>query len=84
MNHRATVRFWEHFRKLPEAVQQLADRNFQLLKRNPRHPSLHLKPVGRYWSARVGLHYRVLAVRDGDDLGWFWIGSHTEYERLIA
>jgi hypothetical protein len=33
-----------------------------LLKENPRHPSLHLKKVGRFWSARVGSRYRALAV----------------------
>jgi hypothetical protein len=32
----------------------------------------------------VGLHYRALA-RDSDKgLVWFWIGSHDEYEQLIA
>jgi len=29
-------------------------KNFELLKKNPYHPSLHLKKVGRYWSVRVG------------------------------
>jgi hypothetical protein len=47
-------------------VQQLADENFALLKSNPQHPSLHFKKVGRFWSARVGLQYRALAV-EGED-----------------
>ncbi|ENN87985.1 hypothetical protein RHSP_50344 [Rhizobium freirei PRF 81] len=68
---------------LPKHVQELADRNFELLKSNPRHPSLHLKQVGRFWSARVGISWRALAVADGDDLVWFWIGSHTDYDKLI-
>jgi hypothetical protein len=24
-----------------------------------------------------------VALRDGDDLIWFWIGSHVEYDRLL-
>jgi catechol 2,3-dioxygenase-like lactoylglutathione lyase family enzyme len=24
-----------------------------------------------------------LAIESGDDLVWFWVGTHTEYERLI-
>lgn len=49
-----------------------------------RHPSLHFKVVGRFWSVRVGLHHRALAVEGGPDLIWFWIGSHADYDALIA
>ena len=41
---------------------QLSDANYQLLKTDPRHPSLHFKKVGRYWSVRVGIRHRALAV----------------------
>jgi hypothetical protein len=36
------------------------------------------------WSARVGIHYRAIAVEDGSDLIWFWIGHHAEYDRLVG
>jgi hypothetical protein len=61
----------------------LADKNYALLKENPKHPSLSLKKVGRYWSVRVGLRYRALAIEDNNDLVWFWIGSHSDYDALI-
>ncbi len=64
-------------------MQRLADGNFALLKDNPRHPSLHLKKIDRYWSVRVGLHYRALAVEVADGLVWFWIGSHADYDSMI-
>jgi hypothetical protein len=64
-------------------ARELADKSFALLKSNPRHPSLHFKRVGRYWSARVGPHLRVLGVDLGEGVIWFWIGGHDEYERLI-
>jgi len=32
----------------------------------------------------VGLHYRAIAVENEGDLVWFWIGSHADYDRLIA
>ncbi|MGE0281402.1 MAG: hypothetical protein AB7P20_12435 [Rhizobiaceae bacterium] len=83
MNHLASPCFWEAYYALPDRVRRLADRNYALLKRDPTHPSLQFKPVGRYWAVRVGLRYRALAVRDGDDLIWFWIGSHAEYDALI-
>jgi hypothetical protein len=75
--------FLEAYRALPKDIQRLADRNFELLKRDPTHPSLQLKPLARYWAVRVGLHYRALAIRDGDDFIWFWIGSHAVYDALI-
>lgn len=53
MKHFASRAFWEAYDKLPEQVRALADKNFALLKDNPRHPSLQLKKVGRFWSARV-------------------------------
>jgi hypothetical protein len=64
---------------LPQNLRSLADKNYALLKENPRHPSLQLKKVGRLWSVRVGLNCRALAVEAPDGLVWFWIGSHAEY-----
>lgn len=84
MNHLATPDFWDCYNKLPASVRNVADKNFDLLKRDSSHPSLHFKKVVRFWSARVGIQYRALAVEAGEDLVWFWIGSHAEYDRLIA
>jgi hypothetical protein len=61
----------------------LADKNYRLLKADSRHPSLHLKQVGNYWSVRVGKNYRALAVAVPEGFVWFWIGNHSEYNRLI-
>jgi len=77
---RAVRANYEAFR---ERVGNLADKNFALLKENPQHPSPQFKKAGRFWSARVGLRYRALAVEDDDDLVWFWIGSHAEYDAFV-
>ncbi|MCQ4631119.1 hypothetical protein GB927_013785 [Shinella sp. CPCC 100929] len=86
MKHHATNAFWTCYEALPSHIREQADRNFALLKANPAHPSLQLKSVGRFWSARVGISWRALAVRDSDTetLIWFWIGSHAEYDRLVG
>jgi hypothetical protein len=81
--HRASSDFWACYQALPESVRELADKSFALLKSNPRHPSLRFKKVGRYWSARVGLRYRVVGVDFGGGVLWFWIGGHDEYDALI-
>ena len=36
------------------------------------------------YSARVGISYRAVGVRDGDSLVWYWIGSHADYDKLLA
>jgi hypothetical protein len=61
----------------------LADKNYALLKENPQHPSLHFKKVGRFWSVRVGLRYRALAVEADDALVWFWSGTHADDDALL-
>jgi len=65
-------------------VRDLADQAYARLKEDPRHPSLQFKKVGRFWPARVGAHYRALAVEAADGLVWFWIGSHADYDRLLG
>ena len=81
--HRTTSRFWKHFENLPTPVQEVAEKNFELLRTNPTHPSLHFKRVGKLWSVRAGSNHRALAIEDGDDYIWVWIGVHDEYERII-
>ncbi len=84
MRHLATADFWACYRALPETTRKLADKSFALLKSDPRHPSLHLKKVGRFLSVRVGLRHRALAVEAPDALVWFWIGTHADYDRLVG
>jgi hypothetical protein len=83
VNHLATPDFWFHYRQLPETVRELADKNFRLLAADRHHPSLRFKRVGDYWTARVGLHYRALSRHRGDDIVWFWIGHHGEYDQIL-
>jgi hypothetical protein len=70
MIHFASPSFWSAYETLPLSVQSVADGNYKILKSNPKHPSLHFKKTKRYWSARVGIHYRALAVEVEDGLLW--------------
>ena len=82
MRHFASPEFWSRYRQLPEGVRKLADKNFALLKANPRHSSIRLKKVGTLWSARVGLHYRALGEDHPDGILWYWIGPHGTYDHI--
>lgn len=81
--HYTNKSFWQCYATLPPAIQKIADQNYQLLKVNPAHPSLHFKRVGPYWSVRVSQRYRALEVDVESGILWFWIGGYKEYERLI-
>jgi hypothetical protein len=84
VRHRTTRRFWQCYSALPPGIQTVADQSFALLRRDARHPSLYFKKIGKVWSARVGLHHRALAVPDENGFLWFWIGTHAEYDRILA
>ena len=84
-----TDAFWELFHALPEAVRTSARRRYALWKSDHYHPSLHFKRVSEnhpLYSARVNQQYRVLGLveDEGASIYWFWIGTHEEYEELIA
>ncbi len=83
MKHFASPEFWKCYHDLPEPIRRLADRCFETLRRDPKHPSLHLKKTGRFYTARVGIHYRTIAVEAPDGLLWIWIGPHAEYDKIL-
>jgi hypothetical protein len=37
----------------------------------------------RLYSARVTLGYRALGLMEDEEVTWFWIGTHAEYDRLL-
>ena len=77
MKSRATPRFWAAYRELPPEIRDLARKAYRLFLENPGHPSLR-------YSARVTLGYRALGLWEDDDITWFWIGAHAEYDRLLG
>ena len=86
MKSHLTDDFIRSFRKAPKRIQRLAKKNYRLWKRNPSHPSLQFKFVGKklpVYAVRVGIGWRALGLKEKDTLVWFWIGSHADYDNLI-
>jgi hypothetical protein len=68
------------------AIQQRADKAYEIWAQNPNAPGLRFKRVSRthpIYSVRIGNHYRALGLLQEDTLVWFWIGSHAEYDGLL-
>jgi outer membrane phospholipase A len=86
VKHYTSPKYWQAYNRLSVQIRATADKNFNLLKENPNHPSLHLKKVGRFWSVRAGINHRALGVDtpDQDGILWFWIGTHAQYDKLLG
>jgi hypothetical protein len=84
MKSSTTTDFWRLYARLSPETRERARTAYRVWKRNPRHPSLCFKKVGQVWSIRIAGGFRAIALREEDVFFWFWIGSHDEYERLLA
>jgi hypothetical protein len=83
----ATRRFWELFEALPVEVQKLAVKNYHLWRRDSHHPSLRFRRLQGSedrFSIRIGDHYRALARQSDEKMIWVWIGTHSDYDRLVG
>lgn len=84
MKHFRSSDFWVLYGKLPQEIQALADKNYALLKANPRHPSLQLNRIEGLWSVRVGQHYRALGIDAHEGIQWIWIDGHADYDKYLV
>jgi hypothetical protein len=87
MTSYTTRQFRRLFAALPRYVQQQARQSYRLFRQNPAHPGLRFKRVHAdppMYCARVGIGYRAVGVVEGDTIAWFWIGSHANYDKLLA
>lgn len=82
-----TERFRKAFENLPKEIQEKARKAYNLWKQDNYHPSLHFKQIHyqqSIYSVRAGLSYRALGIKKEETMIWFWIGSHEDYNKLIA
>ncbi len=87
MNSYLTEDFVAAFEKLPEDVKAKARKNYRLWKNNPNHPSLHFKRVHAkepVFAIRIGRGWRALGLVEKNTIAWFWVGSHSQYDKLPA
>lgn len=87
MISRTSRAFREALRQLPKDVQRQARTAYELWTQDPRHMGLQFKrvhPSEPIYSVRIGRSWRALGLqRDSDQMLWFWIGSHAEYDSLL-
>ena len=80
--------FWRDYDGLPESVRERAASAYRQFTVDPAHPSLQFKqvhPTLPVWSVRITASYRAVGVRTKPDtIVWFFVGTHAEYDRLLA
>ena len=87
MQSQTTQKFRQLLAAAPEAVQAKARATYRLWADNPGHPSLRFKKVHTtlpVYSVRIDLNWRAVGLLREDTVIWFWIGPHSEYEKLLT
>lgn len=78
--------FVARFARLPTTIQVQARKNYRLWRENPSHPGLHFKRIhGKeaLYSVRIGRGWRAVGLVEEETIYWFWIGSHSDYDKLL-
>lgn len=86
MKSETTTKFWKLFHDLPVEIRRHAVDTYRRWQVDPFNRSLQFKRIHRtesIYSVRIGLHYRAVALVEDDVATWFWIGSHSDYDKLI-
>lgn len=86
MKSKATDKFWKYYAQLPNNIKKQAKESYSIFQRDPYYPSLHFKRVHSslpIYSVRITIDYRAIGVLKENMIVWFWIGSHSGYEKLV-
>ena len=86
MNSHITNNFLDCYSKLPDKIKQSARKSYKLWKENPNLPGLEFKRVHTkmtIYSVRIRIGWRALGVVENNDIIWFWIGSHADYDKIL-
>jgi len=87
MNSKTTERFWKCYAELPITIRKRAKEAYEQFQMDPYYSSLHFKQVHSsrsIFSVRITKDYRAIGILQGEDIVWFWIGSHSDYNHLLT
>ncbi len=86
MISKATLKFWKCYEALPVDIRKKAKDTYRLFRKDPWYPSLHFKRVHStlpVYSVRITKDYRAVGILKDEKIVWFWVGSHSSYEKLL-
>lgn len=68
---------------LDAVVRKKANWAYKLFMAAPEHPSLRFKKLSGtkdIWSVRISAKYRAVGRWTGEEIHWFWVGSHNDFD----
>ena len=71
---------------LPKVQKRQSQSAYRQFKADPYHPSLNFKRVHSkrlMYSVRISKNYRAVGILSENEIVWFWIGKHSEYEKIL-
>ncbi len=86
MKSKTTGEFWKCHEKLPAEIRKHAKKAYNFFFRDPYTPALHFKRIHStrpIFSVRISMDYRAIGIFNENEIIWFWIGSHEEYNNLL-
>lgn len=87
MISRLHPRFRRDLDRLPADMRQRAREAYRRFAADPAHPGLRFKRLHSelpLWSVRITDSYRAVGIRKSEDeIIWFFIGTHADYDRLL-
>jgi hypothetical protein len=86
MISRTTDHFWSCYNELPEEIKKEAKKAYNLFIKDPYSPGLRFKRIHStrpIFSLRITRDYRAVGIKQDENMIWFWIGSHSDYENLL-
>jgi hypothetical protein len=86
LKSKTTARFRNAYENLPDEIKKSAKKKYGLWKKDPNHISLKFKKISntkKIFSIRITRGWRALGFRQNNTMIWFWIGSHSDYDKLL-
>ncbi len=82
-----TDKFQKLFDRLPENIKRKTRKAYKLFTQDPYHPNLNFKRIRHApntYSVKIDDNYRAIGVRDGEEILWIFVGSHSGYDGFIS
>jgi hypothetical protein len=86
MKSTTTDNFWKCYSELSEEIKKQTREAYRMFVANPYHPGLYFKRIHSerpVFSIRITRDYLTVGILENNEMIWFWIGSHSEYDKLI-
>jgi len=87
MRSRTTKAFRKLLDSLPDEVQKQAKSSYRAWRKNVWASNFEFKRVHSskpFYPVRVNYSYRAVGIRNGNEVSWFCIGSHADYDNVVS